>query len=59
MAKIYKSNTNKAKVLLEVDREDLEVIKKASNYDMRSQRNFIVNSAIKQAKEILKENNEV
>ena len=53
-----KSNIDKKrKVLIDIDINNLELIKKASEKEMRSQRNFIVSSAIKQAKKILEETN--
>lgn len=54
-----KSNIKSRKVLIELTPENLELLKKASEKEMRSQRNFIVSSAVKRAKELIRESNEV
>lgn len=51
------NNTKKKKILLDISPEDMEIIKQASEKDMRSQRNFIVSSAINRAKELTREVN--
>ena len=54
-----KSNIKSRTVLIELTPENLELLKKASEKEMRSQRNFIVSSAVKRAKELIRESNEV